>query len=76
MITKKANLQQVKEARLKADFDDRYGAVSGPWTTNAFVEAVYTSLKSSVKLAFPETFTRRRGALVAEVSPESGRLIE
>lgn len=50
MITKKASLQQVKEA-LKADFDDRYGAVSGPWTTNAFVEAVYTSLKSSVKLA-------------------------
>jgi hypothetical protein len=51
MITKKASVQQVKEARLKADFDDRYGAVSGPWTTNAFVEAVYTSLKSSVKLA-------------------------
>ena len=51
MITKSASLQQVKEARLTADFDDRYGATSGPWTTDMFVEAVYTSLKSGVKAA-------------------------
>jgi glyoxylase-like metal-dependent hydrolase (beta-lactamase superfamily II) len=45
MISKNAGLQQVKDARLTADFDDRYGATSGPWTTDMFVEAVYTSLK-------------------------------
>ena len=45
MIGKNASLQQVKDARPTADFDDRYGATSGPWTTDMFVEAVYTSLK-------------------------------
>jgi len=28
-----------------ADYDTRYGSTSGPWTTNAFVEAIYNSLK-------------------------------
>ena len=51
MINKNASLQQVKESRLTADFDDRYGATSGPWTTDMFVEAVYTSLKKGVKPA-------------------------
>jgi glyoxylase-like metal-dependent hydrolase (beta-lactamase superfamily II) len=45
MISKNASVQQVKDARLTADFDDRYGATSGPWTTDMFVEAVYTNLK-------------------------------
>jgi glyoxylase-like metal-dependent hydrolase (beta-lactamase superfamily II) len=45
MIKQGASLRQVQTARLTADFDTRYGAVSGPWTTNDFVEAVYTSLK-------------------------------
>ena len=45
MIKNGASLQQVKAARLTADYDDRYGATSGPWTTDMFVEAVYTSLK-------------------------------
>ena len=49
MISQNAGLQQVKDARLTADFDDRYGATSGPWTTDMFVEAVYTSLKNGVK---------------------------
>jgi glyoxylase-like metal-dependent hydrolase (beta-lactamase superfamily II) len=47
MISQNAGLQQVKDARLTADFDDRYGVTSGPWTTDMFVEAVYTSLKSA-----------------------------
>ena len=42
-----ATLQQVKAARPTADFDDRYGATTGPWTTDMFVEAVYTTLASS-----------------------------
>jgi cyclase len=46
MIKKGATLQQVKAARLTADYDTRYGANSGPWTTEMFVEAVYNSLKN------------------------------
>jgi len=42
-----ATLDQVKAARLTADYDTRFGATSGPWTTDMFVEAVYTSLKQS-----------------------------
>ena len=45
MIDAGATLDQVKAARLTADYDTRYGATSGPWTTDMFVEAVYTSLK-------------------------------
>jgi cyclase len=40
-----ATLDQVKAARVTADYDDRFGATSGPWTTDMFVEAVYTTLK-------------------------------
>ncbi|HLK51429.1 MAG TPA: MBL fold metallo-hydrolase [Bryobacteraceae bacterium] len=44
-----ATLEQVKAARVTIDYDTRYGATTGPWTTNDFVEAVYTSLKQPVK---------------------------
>jgi hypothetical protein len=37
-------LAQVKAARPTLDFDGRYGATTGPWTTDMFVEAVYRSL--------------------------------
>jgi cyclase len=47
MIKKGASLEQVKAARATADYDDRFGATSGPWTTDMFVEAVYTSLRRS-----------------------------
>ena len=47
LIGNNATLQQVKAARLTADYDDRYGTTSGPWTTDLFVEAVYTSLKQN-----------------------------
>jgi hypothetical protein len=30
---------------LTYDYDDRYGATTGAWTTDMFVEAVYASLK-------------------------------
>jgi cyclase len=44
MIKAGATLDQVKAARLTADYDTRYGATSGPWTTDMFVEAVYNTL--------------------------------
>ncbi|HYK62783.1 MAG TPA: hypothetical protein VEV85_25320, partial [Bryobacteraceae bacterium] len=51
LIRSAANLDQVKAARVTADYDDRYGAVSGAWTTDMFVEAVYNSLKNPPKTA-------------------------
>jgi len=45
MINEGATLDQVKATRLTVDYDDLYGANTGPWTTANFVEAVYTSLK-------------------------------
>jgi cyclase len=45
MIDAGATLQQVQAARLTTDYDTRYGANSGPWTTAIFVEAIYNSLK-------------------------------
>jgi len=47
LIQTGATLDQVKAARVTIDYDDRYGATSGPWTTDMFVESVYTSLKQS-----------------------------
>ena len=49
LIQSGATLQQVLAARPTADYDVRYGATSGPWTTAMFVEAVYTSLNTPSK---------------------------
>jgi glyoxylase-like metal-dependent hydrolase (beta-lactamase superfamily II) len=49
MIKDGASLDQVKAARVTADYDTRYGANTGPWTTDMFVEAVYGSLKQPAK---------------------------
>ncbi len=45
MIKKGMTLEQVKAARPTLDYDPLYGSLSGPWTTDMFVEAVYQSLK-------------------------------
>ena len=45
MIAKGMTVEQVKAARPTRDYDPRYGATSGFWTTDMFVEAVYKSLK-------------------------------
>ena len=47
MIDAGATLAQVKAARVTADYDTQYGANTGPWTTEMFVEAVFNSLKAS-----------------------------
>jgi len=44
MINKGMTLEQVKAAKPTSDFDPRYGADTGIWTTDMFVEAVYKSL--------------------------------
>ena len=43
-VKKGRTLQQVQAAGLTADYDGRYGATTGPWTTAMFVESVYQSL--------------------------------
>jgi len=43
-IKKGQTLAQVKAAKLVRDYEGRYGATSGAWTTDEFVEAVYKSL--------------------------------
>jgi len=40
-------LRQVQAAKPTADYDGRYGATSGRWTTEQFVAAAYESLKSN-----------------------------
>ena len=44
MVTKGMTLEQVKAAKPTIDYDPRYGATGGPWTTDQFVEAAYVSL--------------------------------
>ena len=51
LIKKGATLERVKAARVTADYDDRFGATAGPWTTDMFVEAVYSTLKNPPKAA-------------------------
>jgi hypothetical protein len=42
-----ATLPQVKAARVTTDYDTQFGANTGTWTTDMFVEAVYSSLKAA-----------------------------
>jgi cyclase len=44
MIAKKQTLEQITAARPTLDWEPRYGATAGAWTTAQFVEAVYRSL--------------------------------
>jgi glyoxylase-like metal-dependent hydrolase (beta-lactamase superfamily II) len=44
MVRKGMTLDQVKAAKPTFDYDRRYGATTGPWTTEMFVEAVYRTL--------------------------------
>ena len=50
MIAKKMTLEQVKAARPTLDYDSRYGATTGRWTTDMFVEAVYRSLSPAATI--------------------------
>ena len=43
-IKRNLTLAQIKAARPTLDYDARYGKTTGPWTTEMFVEAAYTSL--------------------------------
>jgi cyclase len=49
LIKKGQTLEQVKAAKPTRDYDPRWGATTGPWTTDMFVEAVYKSLTPKAK---------------------------
>jgi len=65
MVKKGMTLEQVKAAKPTADYDGRYGAASGSWTTDMFIEAVYKTLPRDAAnrpAASPSAPTPRRGA--------------
>jgi cyclase len=65
MAKKGMTLEQVKAAKPTADYDGRYGATTGPWTTDMFIEAVYKTLPrdaASRPAAPPTGGTPKRGA--------------
>jgi cyclase len=45
-IKRGQTVQQVKAARPLLDYEGRYGAASGFWTTDAFIDAAYKSLSA------------------------------
>jgi glyoxylase-like metal-dependent hydrolase (beta-lactamase superfamily II) len=49
LMTQKKTLDQIKAARPALPYETRYGAKMGPWTTDAFIEAVYKSLTTAKK---------------------------
>lgn len=44
LVARGQTLTEVKAAGPTRDYDGRYGATSGPWTTDLFIEAVYREL--------------------------------
>jgi len=47
LIRKDMTLDQVKAAQPTLDYDGIYGATTGTWTTDMFIEAVYRSLSQN-----------------------------
>jgi cyclase len=47
LVLEGKTLEQVKATGVSLDYDDVYGATSGPWTTDMFVEAVYREVKAN-----------------------------
>jgi glyoxylase-like metal-dependent hydrolase (beta-lactamase superfamily II) len=44
LIKQKKTIEQIKAARPALPYETRYGAKTGPWTTDMFIEAIYKSL--------------------------------
>ena len=51
LIKKGKTLQQLKDMKVLADYEARYGATAGPWTTDQFMDAMYTDLSKGLKPA-------------------------
>jgi hypothetical protein len=46
LVKKGLTLDQVKAAKPSRDYDGDYGATSGAWTTDMFIEAVYRTINA------------------------------
>jgi cyclase len=49
LMAKGMTLAQIKAAQPTRDYDGRYGATTGAWTTELFVEALYRDLQRSAR---------------------------
>jgi hypothetical protein len=49
LMKKDMTLEQIKAAKPTLDYDGIYGATTGIWTTDMFIEAVYKSLVNPKK---------------------------
>ncbi len=47
LVLENKTIDQVKAAGVSLDYDGVFGAASGPWTTDMFVEAVYREIKAN-----------------------------
>ena len=63
MVKKGMTLEQVKAAKPTADYDGRYGATSGPWTTDMFIEAIYKTMprEAATRTTAPAAAPKRGG---------------
>ena len=59
MIKKGMTLEQIRTAKITGDYEPRYGATSGFWTTDKFLEAMFTTLGGGQKPASSVTRDRR-----------------
>jgi len=50
LVLEGKTVEQVKTAGVSLDFDGVYGATSGAWTTDMFVDAVYKEVKSNTPI--------------------------
>ncbi len=59
MVKKGMTLEQVKAAKPSADYDPRWGATSGAWTTDKFIEAAYKTLQPKTPAAKATTTKKK-----------------
>ena len=47
LVLEGKSVEQVKAAGVSLDYDGVYGATTGPWTTDMFIDTVYREVKAS-----------------------------
>jgi hypothetical protein len=58
MLAGKEDARQIKAMHPTLDYDGRYGAATGPWTTDMFIDAVYKEV--TAKPAAPPAAAGRK----------------
>jgi glyoxylase-like metal-dependent hydrolase (beta-lactamase superfamily II) len=69
LIKKGATLQQLKDKKVLADYESRFGATTGPWTTDQFLNAMFTDLSKTAKPAPAPAAGRGTAARPAAPAP-------